>query len=243
MIKIAICDDTMAECNELEEKICKVLNVSPTELGISKHDNYFSFMTYILDEVKGHIDLICVGLLIKNYYGFMLAQSIVAHYPHIKVIFVTRHFELIQEVFTISPMYLLIKPYQQKYVSDAIMKAMRTIDEDRNDFLVLKAKYGRNGIVTIKLRDIYYAVSDKRKVTIHGIGENIEVNMKLDELEEKLDANFIRCHQSFLVNMDKILTIKKDKIILYNDEVIPISKSRANQLKQAYSHYLNIPFE
>lgn len=243
MIRIAICDNSMLECTLLEEEICKALNTKAKDLSISKHDNYFSFMTYILDEVKGNIDLICVGLLIQKYQGLLLAQSIIEKYPHIKVIFVTRHMELIQAIFTISPLYLLIKPYQQRYVSDAILKAIRMIDEEENDFLVLKAKYGRNGIVTLKIKDIYYAVSDKRKVTIHGLGEDVELNMKLDELERKLGVNFVRCHQSFLVNMDKILTIKKDRIVLYNDEIIPVSKSRSQKLKNTYSQYLKLPFE
>lgn len=237
MLKIAVCDKTMAECEELEQSLRAVLH---QEIVLSKHDNYFSFMTYIQDEAKGALDVLFIGLNINGTSGVKLAINILKMYPHLKVIFVTEYLELVRDIFMIEPVYLLIKPYEKRYVSAAIYKVMRMIDESKEDYLILKAKYGRNGILSIKYRDIYYAASDKRKLTIYCDDNTYEMNMKLNELEEKLPDNFLRVHQSYLVNMDKILSITKDEIYLYNDDVIPISRSHLHDVNDAFKKHLNM---
>lgn len=237
MVKIAVCDDSYEECVALERALKKALN---QDITIAKHDNYFSFTTYVLDEVKGQLDVVFIGLNVKGYSGVKIAQTLLSRYSHLKIIFVTKYLELVKDIFMINPVYLLIKPYEMKYVTDAIYKAIRTVDEEKNDFLVLKAKYGRNGIISVRLKDFYYAASDRRKLEIVTDEETIEINMKLNDLEERLPDNFLRVHQSYLVNMDKILKITKEEVYLYNDVVIPISRSRLNHVNETYMRYLNV---
>lgn len=237
MLNIAVCDETMQECIDLEKALRASLH---SDLTISKHDNYFSFMTYVQDEAKGAVDMLYIGLNINGASGVKIAMSLLDLYPHLKIIFVTKYLDLVRDIFMIEPVYLLIKPYEKRYVSASIYKVMRMIDENKDDYLILKAKYGRNGILSIKMAEIYYAASDKRKLTIYTDENTYEMNMKLNELEEKLPDNFIRVHQSYLVNMDKILSISKDEIYLYNDQVIPISRSHLRDVNEAFKKHMNV---
>ena len=49
--------------------------------------------------------------------------------------------------------------------------------------------------------------------------------MKMEELEEKLQfLGFIRCHQSYLVNVHKVLFWERAYIVLMGNEKIPVSR-------------------
>ena len=52
-----------------------------------------------------------------------------------------------------------------------------------------------------------------------------------DELKEK---DFIRTHQSYLVNAQKIKSVSKDSALLVNGFSLPVSKSKATKVKDAY---------
>ena len=48
------------------------------------------------------------------------------------------------------------------------------------------------------------------------------------------EKDFIRIHQSFLVNAQKIKSVSKDSVLLSNDFSLPVSKSKATKVKEAY---------
>ena len=66
----------------------------------------------------------------------------------------------------------------------------------------------------------------KGEITFYG---------KLDDVQKELEQkDFIRTHQSFLVNALKIKSVKKDSAELLNGVTLPVSKSRATAVKEAY---------
>jgi DNA-binding LytR/AlgR family response regulator len=61
---------------------------------------------------------------------------------------------------------------------------------------------------------------------------------KLDEIEEQLEEGFIRCHQSYLVNADRVKCVTAKEVILHNDKAIPISRNRGKETKTALYSYI-----
>lgn len=240
MLRIALCDSTIEKCNEISQCVNKILK---HEVTISQHTNPFSLVTYINDESRGNIDLLMIALDMEEQNSIDVVESILIKYPHIKIIFIAETMNHVKDIFHISPIYLLIRPIEKKYLMDSLFKTLNLIDESKKDFLVLNAKYGRNGILTIPIKDIYYISSNKRKLEIHELDKTYEINMKLNDLQTKLTNNFLRCHQSYIVNMDKILKISKEEIELFNDIFIPVSRSRNAMVKKIYTDYLNIRLE
>ena len=58
---------------------------------------------------------------------------------------------------------------------------------------------------------------------------------KLDQVEKELEGkDFIRTHQSYFVNARKIKSVSKDSAELQNGEILPVSKSKATAVKNAY---------
>ena len=100
--------------------------------------------------------------------------------------------------------------------------AAATVEREHLFFNVNKKK------VKIYVDEILYVESLKEYVRITASGKSIMTKFQLGQIEEMLARNqFIRVHRSFLVAIDKIDHIEKNRIRIA-DQVIPISDSYAD---------------
>ncbi|MDT0606808.1 LytR/AlgR family response regulator transcription factor [Croceitalea rosinachiae] len=97
-------------------------------------------------------------------------------------------------------------------------------ESESNQFIFVKSDYGN---VKIKLENITHiqGLKDYLKIHIDTEKKPILTLMNFKDIEVKLSSNdFIRVHRSFVVNVNKIDSIQKSKIVIY-DIRIPIGDS------------------
>ena len=87
-----------------------------------------------------------------------------------------------------------------------------------------------NEVIRIKFEDISFIEGLKDYVTFHLPGAKHVSYHTLKALIEKLPDEFMRVHQSFIVNINKIEKIK-DFHLYIGDRKIPVSKSYRHCLK------------
>lgn len=139
-----------------------------------------------------------------------------------------------------KPVYFLVKPYSSDYVRDSIYKLMNIIQEEQADLITIKSAENKGRLVTIKTRDIYYIESELRVAHIYTIDNLYTTYMTLDEIQNKLKNNFLRCHRSFIVNSDKIKKFIKQGFILFNDKFVPISRSKSKEINNNVRNYIQM---
>lgn len=103
----------------------------------------------------------------------------------------------------------------------------------------------RKKLLLIPERHILYLQSNLKNVEIHKIDEEDEtVFAKLSDLESKLSYRFVRIHQSFIVNIEYIRSIRRDMhmVTLENGEDIPISDARYQSAASSIEKYKKIMF-
>ena len=97
------------------------------------------------------------------------------------------------------------------------------------------------GKKSISLEKIYYIESNLHKVVFWIKEESLgkfSLYEKLNKIEEKMkNQKFIRIHQSYLVNMKHIISIKNYKTVLDNGEELPMSKAKFKAAKEAFIEY------
>lgn len=93
-------------------------------------------------------------------------------------------------------------------------------------------------VLHIPREEIMYVESHNSQCILHQAGEKTyTIYKKLSEIEQELTAPcFLRCHQSFLVNMNYVKAVDKD-FILTNDDVVLIRKKNLKELRQVYFDY------
>lgn len=241
MIHIAICDAKQNEVTVLKNQLHNMCEeICEDSVHISVFSNTFALMTYVIDEVKGQVDIIFMEVCQENFDGISAAETILNTYPHIKIIFMSDNIENSKDIFRVNPIYFLLKPFDNKYLHNAFSKAVRLVGENNIDIIRIGNGIGKNRILTIKMSNICYIKSDKRKITFHMENEQYSCYMKLDDVSKKLGKNFIRVHQSFVVNMDKIKGVQTGSVILHKDVVIPVSTSRGKEVMKSVREYMNI---
>lgn len=105
------------------------------------------------------------------------------------------------------------------------------------EYILVKSDYK---VVKIMLDDIQFVESANEYVKIFlTTGEMIMTFMRLKNLEDELPKNkFLRVQRSFIVNLDKIKAVEKNKIHIEHKKIIPIGE----QYKEGFQEYLGSRF-
>ncbi|WP_235919467.1 LytR/AlgR family response regulator transcription factor [Heliomicrobium undosum] len=92
-------------------------------------------------------------------------------------------------------------------------------------------------LLLVDVSKILYATVEGRKALIKVDGELLELNLTLQELEDRLDPDrFCRTHRAFLVNLSALREIVPwfngaYNLILHDKSEVPVSRHYARQLK------------
>ena len=94
----------------------------------------------------------------------------------------------------------------------------------------------------IPYEDITYFESRAKKVLLHTVkgDKHYCFAAKLDDLAKVLPPSFLRCHQSYLVNMNTIqsLDTQNHVFLLQSNEEILISRRNYQEAREAYQQFL-----
>ena len=69
-------------------------------------------------------------------------------------------------------------------------------------------------IFNIEVEKIKYIESNKRVIIIYEEDLKRRIYGKLDEIEEMLSSNFVRCHQSYIVNLEYVRELNTHEFVL-----------------------------
>ena len=235
MIRLGICDDDEKILNLL----CRMIEEQYGEqIQIQTWSSPQEMLFYCEDQGVVPLDIVLIDIVLKRDSGVELAKKLQQLSRRVKIIFITGFIEFAADIFEIEPVYLLKKPISVIKLVEAIDRAIDKIRLEETQIITLQSK----GVVfRIAVGSIVYVESKERKLLIHqDVGEPIAVYMKMDELEEKLGAMhlFLRCHHSYLLNMECIKTFTTHEIIMLDDTKVPVSRPKSKSAKEQFLAYL-----
>ena len=236
-INVAICDDARDVTEYLTEALEK------TGLKMQKSLKLFSYEAPqdLIDAVKLYpFDVVFMDIDWNGEgAGISAAQKLQQLVPEAQIIYMTGYTEqYVQQAF-LTPSNMtgfLVKPIRQAVLEAVFEKAVRRLTEGDDKRIVFVNKEGRH---TFSYSSVLYLESTGHKVIVYTATGKYEFYGKLDELEYKFPSHFIRCHKSFLVNMDRIDGINKaHQLILDDGTVLPVSKLRYGKVKERFLEYV-----
>lgn len=189
------------------------------------------------------VDLIFVDIQMPDLTGIEFTR-LLEKGP--KIVFTTAYEKYALEGYKLEVVDYLLKPFSYEEFLTAVKKAQKLIGleqrdqskvEVNNDFLFLKSEYK---IKRINFNDIQYIEGMKDYVKVFTSNESKPVLSltSLKMLESKLPAGkFMRVHRSFIVNLEKINTIERSRIV-FGTVYIPVS----DQYKEKFQDFLDHNF-
>lgn len=97
------------------------------------------------------------------------------------------------------------------------------------NYIFIKEKPGI--IVKLILNDIFFIKANKDYCEIHIKDKRYVIHSTLGNIEELLPSNFYKCQRSYIVNLDKIISVNdNDVITLEDNREISFSSNNKNEL-------------
>jgi len=126
-----------------------------------------------------------------------------------------------------------VKNAQLREILDEIAEELdRLTQTGVDDVFVFKAEgsYHR-----VPFRDILFFEARNKKVVLRTSGQEISYYDSIENLSASLPSYFVRCHRSFLVNVQKITEMRGNdmELQLTGGVVIPFSRSCREAVHQA----------
>ena len=180
-------------------------------------------------------DIVFLDISMPLGTGFDLANQI--DFSSSFIIFVTAHSEYAIDAIKINAFDYLLKPVhitELTRVVNKVRNAKRTRQNHVADSPKIKLKY-EGKILVLSQNDFIYASSEGNYTKIHVAGrDEILISRNIKKIEEEYFSEFpfFRTHQSFIVNLTKVIEYDANNIKLAGGIQVPVSKARFEKFKQ-----------
>ena len=156
------------------------------------------------------------------------------------VVFTTAYSEYALEGYKVNAVDYLLKPFGMDEFMRAANKVKQQYDlthtaevsrVDDNDAIFLKTEHR---IVRINVTNIRYieGMSEYLKIYLKE-GKPLVVLLSMKKMEERLSStNFMRIHRSYIINLNEIQEVNKNRVILDQDTYLPIGDLYRDQLNR-----------
>ncbi|MFZ4724359.1 MAG: LytR/AlgR family response regulator transcription factor [Paludibacter sp.] len=235
-IKCLAIDDEPLALKQLESYIEKI----PFFESVAYCQSAFEAIEYLNNN---DIDLMFVDINMPDINGMDFVKSLVER-P--QVIFTTAYSEYAMEGFQVDALDYILKPISYEVFLKSANKAKTWFERNQKqaetikttpDYLFVKSEYK---LIRILLADIKYIESANEYIQIHLINEQpVTTLIRLKAMEEQLPKNkFMRVHRSFIVNLDQVKVIERNRIIFDQKVYIPIG----DQYKDSFQAFIDKTF-
>ncbi len=245
-IKAIIIDDEVGACENLRillEKYCPFIEVLSYAHNTKEAERVIS---------EYEPELVFLDIEMPNETGIDFIKRI---WPvNFEIVFVTAYDEYAIKTFRLNALDYILKPISIDYLKDSMQRVQdlfETFDRNRDADLRLEAYKDEQEKENIILRNngCYQSVPFKAILYLKAEGAytsfiireqdkskscKIVTTYNLASYDDILPPNFLRCHRSFVVNMDNIDGVRQDKDekkILFPEIEIPISRRRYPLIK------------
>jgi len=230
-IQIAICDDEEIFLNNLKNQIVQQFQITGMDYELHVYDNGTNLIKM---SEKMVFDIVFLDIEMPLLNGLEVAENLRERNPFMHIIFVTNRDDLVFTSFRYRPFRFIRKQTISEELPEAVSHITQVIKKENQYYTVSI----NNSLKQIKIADILYFESLKHDIYIHTQKEEIRIKSNLTKIEKEMSIHgFIRVHSGYLVNYRFIYSVNKGDIVLSNQALIPLSRHRAETVKQKLQLY------
>ena len=195
------------------------------------------------------IDAIFCDINMPDLSGMDFVRQLVA--PPL-IVFTTAYAEYAIEGFRVNAVDYLLKPFGLQDFQRAALKVKEQYDlrhaaeaapaasipaerQDKTDDTIFVKTDSRT--LRISISDIRYveAMSEYLKLHLESQPRPVITYLSMKKMEEFLPPTFMRIHRSYIVNLDRVVEVNKNRVIMGPDEYLPLGDS----YRDSFNDYLN----
>lgn len=233
MLHFVICDDNLNLLQKLSSTLENIFTKYNYDASVSfQTDNVDSLLQYV-DTNK--IDVLFLDINLKsNKTGLEVAEMIRKKNKDIYLIFTTGHLEYAMLAYKFKTFDYIAKPFTTERLEDTVVRLFEDIQGLPTKYLKIDNK---NTI--IDENEIEYIKRDGMKVVFHTSFNDYDAYSSFNKLQDSLPNNFIRCHKSFVVNINKIKNVDfvENRVYFENNSFCEIGPKYKKSLIGVFENY------
>jgi two-component system LytT family response regulator/two-component system response regulator LytT len=253
-IRTIIADDEFPARSELEfllEGIDDIQLVGVAEDGIQA-----------LELIKEKSpDLVFLDIQMGGKTGLEVAKELMDLELEPIIVFITAYDEYALDAFTVNAVDYLLKPYEEERLIKLINRIKplyfkeQAIEEKLTDLIEkirdkgriskiekLAVRTNKGNLKLLEYNDIILLYTHDSKVYVKTYDQEYQIDLSLSELEDRLkQAEFLRVHRSYLINLNKIKEIVpwfkgKYQVLMGDDRQmeVPVSRAKVKDLQKVF---------
>lgn len=231
-LKIAICDDDKAYCEQITAMTCRILEQADIPYSISAFAGSLQLLDAIHSGACFHVLLLDV--MMNELDGMELAALLRAQKNPASIVFISCNLEMALRGYEVSAVRFLAKPVEQPRLEEALLHCCDYWQKRKEILLPTDQGHYRTSF-----SEIQYVEAFERRTRFVLTHEVVDAKLKFSEAEALLPRRaFLQCHRAFLVNMDHIRRLRADAFELKSGIQVPISKHRYNDASRRFFDYL-----
>ncbi|MGB8454061.1 MAG: LytTR family DNA-binding domain-containing protein [Anaerocolumna sp.] len=229
MYKIAICDDEAIFADFLAGMTKNILKELDILYSIDLYDKCETLLEVYKSKPEAY-DLLLLDILMEGMNGMELAEKIREVDQDVVIVFTTSTKDFSIQGYEVRAFQYLLKPVKET----ALREVLHYANERKFMDYSITIKQG-TFFRKLPAEQIIYLETQGRKVSFYLNNEVIPVSGKLTQWFEKLPENdFIRCHQSFIININHIIELKTGNALSDNGKLIPVSRAYQRSVQKAF---------
>lgn len=219
--------------------------------SVTEFTNPLEALDYI--EENTYVDLIFIDISMPILNGLEVAERIFYINTNIKIIFVTAYEKYVINSFGANTIDYILKPVTFSRMQKTLGKIEKLMTEENkkrdeeekyeiSSAIIKLVGMKNNQLYVIEPKDACYIMASERELLLYTKEDEYKLKYSMNYWESKLkNTGWLRCHRSYLVNVNCIKSIAPMFNSTYNiklngrREEIPVSRSYINEFKRALS--------
>lgn len=232
ILNIAICEDLPGDMNTLAELVRGYCDTAHMDAVI----DCFESAEKLLESFQpGKYQIAFLDVLMDGINGMEAAQVIRQRDEEIAIVFITISPDFAVDSYLINASFYIVKPVTAPSLGLA-MERCRPLLVQSDKFLSFTQN---RRTVAIRHKDILFLETQRNDRIIYTVDGEYRIRKSLDALEDELGGvPFLRCHNSFIVNLRWVVDLNGRDFVLEDERRIPISKAYLASAQEQFGKYM-----
>ena len=224
MIKIAVIEDISVFQRELERALIS---------GFEDHESpdidiYANGESFLAASYNGQpYAALFIDIELPGLSGMDIAKAVRKNGYMGMIVFTTSHEQFVYEGYEVEAFRYLLKPVKDSDIQACVKRILQDKNKCSLVFSFGKKQY------SIEYDEIIYISCCGHYITIHTKQEEYEWKYSLKELEPSLPEQFVRCHRSFIINLEYLRKIERKQLLMKDGAEIDIAPGYLDRVRQA----------
>ncbi len=232
MLRIAICDDSREDRKTILDFVCGYYKKHDMDTQIDDFETAGKLLS-----AEDTYDIYLLDVIMPDMTGIETAKCLLKKSEAPVIIFITSSLESAVDGYRVNAAGFVLKPLIQQDIEETLRRVMEQNFKLRESSISIV-----HNRVPMKLklsRILYFENRLHRVYIVLRNGDILSIHQKLNELQEELKplTCFLRCHQSYIVNLNYVEALEPIGFLMINGQTVPVSRNFYKECKHVYYHF------